>query len=78
MSRGEDQRVEAGALESVDFDPAAVLERGYAIVTADDGRVLSDARDIRVGDDVGLTLAKGRAQATVTATQAAHGESNGR
>jgi exodeoxyribonuclease VII large subunit len=53
------------------LNPSAVLDRGYAIVTADDGRVVSDARDIRVGDDVRLTLAKGAALATVNATEAA-------
>ena len=56
------------------LNPSAVLERGYAIVTRDDGRVVSDSRDIRIGDDVALTLAKGRAQATVTATRAGGNE----
>ena len=59
------------------LNPKAVLERGYAIVTADDGRVVSDARDVCVGDGVALTLAKGRAQATVTATHAGGDEGNG-
>ena len=53
------------------LNPAAVLDRGYAIVTASDGRVVSDAREIGIGDGVRLTLAKGRADATITATQAA-------
>jgi exodeoxyribonuclease VII large subunit len=56
------------------LNPAAVLERGYAIVTADDGRVVADAREIGIGDDVTLTLATGCAQATVTATQSANAE----
>ena len=51
------------------LNPAAVLDRGYAIVASHDGRVVSDARDLRVGDDVALTLAKGRAEATITATR---------
>ena len=52
------------------LNPEAVLERGYAIVAAQDGRVISDARDMQVGDDIALTLAKGRARATVTTTDA--------
>jgi exodeoxyribonuclease VII large subunit len=48
------------------LNPSAVLDRGYAIVTSHDGHVISDARELRVGDDVGLTLAAGHARATVT------------
>ncbi len=59
------------------LNPKAVLERGYAIVTADDGRVVGDAREIRIGDDVALTLAKGSAHATVTATRSDADESAG-
>ena len=52
------------------LNPEAVLERGYAIVTAHGGRVIADAGELRVGDDVALTLARGRAHASVTATDA--------
>src|SRR5579862_634577 len=52
------------------LNPAAVLERGYAIVTAQDGRVVSDARDLAIGEELRLTLAKGGARATVNATHA--------
>jgi exodeoxyribonuclease VII large subunit len=50
------------------LNPSAVLERGYAIVAAHDGRVISDVRDLDIGDDVALTLARGRAHASVTGT----------
>lgn len=50
------------------LNPEAVLDRGYAIVTAQDGRVIGDVRSMRVGDDIALTLANGRAGATVTST----------
>jgi exodeoxyribonuclease VII large subunit len=50
------------------LNPEAVLERGYAIVTAHDGRVIADACEMRVGDNIALTLARGRALASVTAT----------
>jgi exodeoxyribonuclease VII large subunit len=48
------------------LNPEAVLDRGYAIVTAENGEVVSDASKIRVGQDVGLTFAQGRATASVT------------
>jgi exodeoxyribonuclease VII large subunit len=47
------------------LNPTAVLDRGYAIVTAADGAIVTDARDLASGADVGLRFAKGRAQATV-------------
>lgn len=52
------------------LNPEAVLERGYAIVTAAGGRIVTDARDIAAGDDIAVTLANGHAHATVTSTQA--------
>jgi exodeoxyribonuclease VII large subunit len=47
------------------LNPDAVLERGYAIVTASDGTIVSDAGRLHVGDDVALKFARGRAVATV-------------
>jgi exodeoxyribonuclease VII large subunit len=51
------------------LNPEAVLERGYAIVTREDGAIVVDARQLCAGDDVRLTLAKGSATATVKSTQ---------
>lgn len=51
------------------LNPGAVLERGYAIVTGPDGAIVSDAQQVRVGDDVALRFARGKASASVTATQ---------
>ena len=50
------------------LNPQAVLERGYAIVTAREAEVVSDARQVRAGDDVELRFARGRAAATVRTT----------
>ena len=50
------------------LNPAAVLDRGYAIVTGSDGSIVADARMLKRGDRVALTFAKGRADATVTGT----------
>jgi exodeoxyribonuclease VII large subunit len=51
------------------LNPQSVLERGYAIVVAPGGAIVSDARQIRAGDDVALTFAKGRAAATVKTSE---------
>ena len=48
------------------LNPSAVLDRGYAIVTATAGTIVTDARELRVGEDIGVTLARGHASATVT------------
>ncbi len=47
----------------VHLDPTAVLHRGYAIVSGDDGRALLDAATVRPGQVLGLQLARGRVQA---------------
>jgi exodeoxyribonuclease VII large subunit len=48
------------------LNPQAVLERGYAIVTAADGAIVDDAQRLAVGDDVALTFARGGAGAKIT------------
>ena len=50
------------------LNPAAVLDRGYAIVTAHGGDVVIDAQQVRTGDEVQIAFARGRADATVTRT----------
>ncbi|CAG0968150.1 Exodeoxyribonuclease 7 large subunit [Burkholderiales bacterium] len=47
------------------LNPSAVLDRGYAIVTAAGGRIVHDAATLGHGDEVTLTLARGDADATV-------------
>lgn len=53
----------ARALDAV--SPLATLERGYAIVTAADGRVVQDARTVQRGERVMARLARGRLRCTV-------------
>jgi len=48
------------------LSPSQVLERGYALVTAEDGRLMTDARRVAAGDCVHIRLAKGNLGATVT------------
>lgn len=52
------------ALQAV--SPLATLERGYAIVTEADGRVVTDARAVATGQEVEARLARGRIAARVT------------
>ena len=53
----------AAALDAL--SPLAVLERGYAIAEAKDGRLLRDASSVSPGDQIGVRLAKGRLAARV-------------
>jgi len=48
------------------LNPQAVLERGYAIVAAGDGTIVHDARQVKGGDAVALTFARGGADASIT------------
>jgi exodeoxyribonuclease VII large subunit len=48
------------------LNPSAVLDRGYAIVSSQRGEIVTDAAQLRVGDAVTLSLARGRAGASVT------------
>jgi exodeoxyribonuclease VII large subunit len=57
----------AGRLEAL--SPLAVLNRGYALATTAEGRILFDASTVKTGDAVQVRLAKGRVIATVTARE---------
>ena len=61
-------RVAALAQNLAHLSPQAVLDRGYAIVTRPDGRVVQDASALAPGDAVRLALARGAAAATITDT----------
>ena len=58
-------RVDLAARALAHLDPSAVLERGYAIVTAADGRIVLDAATLARGDALAIALARGRVEATV-------------
>jgi exodeoxyribonuclease VII large subunit len=47
--------------------PLATLARGFAVVTRTDGRVITDASTVAVGDDIQARLHRGVLQARVTA-----------
>ncbi len=63
-------RVAALGQNLAHLNPHAVLERGYAIVTAEGGTVIHDAAQVAPQDDVTLTFARGRAGATITRREA--------
>ncbi len=48
------------------ISPLATIERGYAIVTGPDGRVLQDAADVKPGDAIEARLRRGVLRATVS------------
>ena len=48
------------------MSPLRILERGYAIVTKDDGEIVTDSREAPPESAVHVRLAKGDLGATVT------------
>ncbi len=50
------------------LDPRQVLQRGYAIVTDEHGRIVHTSAQLAVGSSVQLALGQGAAQARVTGT----------
>lgn len=60
------ERVATLAQNLAHLNPQSVLERGYAIVAAADGGIVVDAQQVRTGDAVALTFARGGADATIT------------
>lgn len=54
----------AARLEAL--SPLAVLSRGYALATTPLGRILTNARDVSIGDSMVVRLHRGRVSATVT------------
>jgi exodeoxyribonuclease VII large subunit len=55
------------ALESL--SPLAILERGYALIFDSQGKLLKDARQVKVGDEIAARLAHGKIHAAVTKKQ---------
>lgn len=59
------QRLTALSAHLTHLNPRAVLERGYSIVSRDDGRIVRDSAEIAVGNRVSLTFSRGRAGARI-------------
>ncbi|MFD0667523.1 exodeoxyribonuclease VII large subunit [Ramlibacter sp. MAHUQ-53] len=60
------QRLERAALRLAGVDPRQVLQRGYALLTREDGTVLMHAADARPGDWLQARLADGTLDVTVS------------
>lgn len=64
-------RIGALAARIEGLSPLAVLGRGYAVTwDASRTRIIRDARSVAIGDQVSVTLERGRIEATVTNTEA--------
>jgi exodeoxyribonuclease VII large subunit len=57
-------------------NPSAILERGYAIVRTDTGRVLTQARTAQVGQKLNVVLFEGSVDAAVIATRTDNPKAN--
>ena len=69
-------RVELGRLQAQlrALDPSAVLERGYAILTDENGRALSGVSTMRAGDAVAIRMHDGTADARIERVNGHDGE----
>jgi exodeoxyribonuclease VII large subunit len=61
-----ERRIDALGQSLALLNPEATLERGYAIVAAANGAILTRADDAKRGDDVSIRFARGVADATIT------------
>ena len=48
------------------LSPLDVLERGYAIVNTQDGKVLKDCKAVGIGEKIGIRLANGHIGAVIS------------
>jgi exodeoxyribonuclease VII large subunit len=62
------ERLESCAAGLAQLSPTRILERGYALVSNEDGRLLKDAADAPAGSEIRVRLATGRLEAQVTAS----------
>jgi exodeoxyribonuclease VII large subunit len=64
-------RVRSERLQTVleSLSPLAILERGYALVFDSEGKLLKDARKVKVGDEISARLAHGELRAAITKNQ---------
>lgn len=70
IAQGGGARLERLCAELAHLDPTAVLTRGYSIVRDADGRLVTGARQLSIGQPIELVLAEGGAQARVESVRA--------
>ncbi len=62
-------RLEALHAHLTQLSPLAILKRGYAIVTGEDGHILTNAANAPEGSTIDVRLAEGRLRASVTGSE---------
>lgn len=72
--RDKDRRLAQGAARLSLLDPLATLSRGYAVCSNKDGTIINNAAMVRVGDKVGVRLAKGSLDCIVKARREESGK----
>ncbi len=65
ISKQKNKLSESSAKLSV-LSPLSVLSRGYSLVKAENGSLLSDIGSVSIGDNINITLKNGNISATVT------------
>ncbi|MEO8564894.1 MAG: exodeoxyribonuclease VII large subunit, partial [Betaproteobacteria bacterium] len=63
------QRIDACAQSLRHLSPLGVLDRGYSIVTDEQGAVVQDAGTLAIGDTLNVRFARGEAGSKVTRTR---------
>ena len=59
------KRVELAGQVINSSNPDLILARGYAIVRNSQGKIVKNASEVSIGDTIDISLAEGRARATV-------------
>ncbi|MBV8467491.1 MAG: exodeoxyribonuclease VII large subunit [Burkholderiales bacterium] len=67
-------RVEAFAGRLLALNPEAVLARGYSLVAMQDGTLVRDSTQLRIGQPLRLTFARGEAKAVVSEAPVEQGD----
>ncbi len=71
LLQGREQRLARASTRLQALSPTAVLQRGYALVFREDGRLLRDAAEAAMGDVITARLATGSVRASVLPADAA-------
>ena len=58
--------IENYSMHLVGLNPLAVLQRGYSYVTDNEGNLVSDADDVKIGDKLSVRFEKTDLQVKVT------------
>lgn len=68
------ERLRSLELQLAALDPSAILSRGYAVVKAGDGSIISSVADLSTGDSLDVAVADGEVSAEVTDVRLSPGD----